>query len=486
MVTKDEYDALIENKTWDLVPYPANANVVRSLWIFRHKKKSDDSFERNKARLVGNGSNQQTGVDCSETFSPVVEPATIRTVLSIAISKSWCLHQLDVKNAFLHGNISETVYMHQPPSFRDLQHPDYVCLLKKSLYGLKQAPRVWYQHFTDFVATLGFSHTLCDHSLFIYHHGNNTTYILLYLDDIILTASSDTLHDSIMSKLNDEFSMKDLGPLSYFFDISVTRHSGGIFLSQHKYAEEIIERADMSSCKPISTPVDTKAKLIGVSENPYHGPTEYRSLAGPLQYLTFTRPDITYDVQQVYLFMHDPRTQHMTALKRIIRYIKGTSTHGLHISPSLVNTLTTYTDADWGGCPDTRRSTYGYCVYLGDNLVSWSAKRQPILSRSSAEAEYHGVAESCWLRNLLLELQCPVTKATIVYCDNASAVYLSGNPILHQRTKHIEMDIHFVRDKVYKGQVRVLHVPSHYQIADIFTKGLPLQLFDDFRDSLNI
>jgi len=169
---KDKYDALIENKTWDLVPRPANANVIRSLWIFRHKKRSDGSFERYKARLVGNGSNQQTGVDCGETFSLVVKPATIRTVLSIAISKSWCLHQLDVKNAFLHVNINETVYMHQPPGFRDPHHSDYVCLLKKSLYGLKQAPHAWYQRFAEFVATLGFSHSTCDHSLFIYHNGN--------------------------------------------------------------------------------------------------------------------------------------------------------------------------------------------------------------------------------------------------------------------------------------------------------------------------
>jgi hypothetical protein len=397
---------------------------------------------------------------------------------------------LDVKNAFLHGNLNETVYMYQPPGFRDPKHPDYVCLLKKSLYGLKQAPRAWYQRFTDFVATLGFSHSVCDNSLFTYHNGDDTAYILLYVDDIILTASSDTLRQSIMSKLSSEFAMKDLGPLSYFLGISVTRHSGGMFLSQHKYAEEIIERASMSSCKPVSTSVDTKAKLSGTSGNPYHDPSEYRSLAGALQYLTFTRPDISYAVQQVCLFMHDPRTQHMTALKRIIPYIKGTITHGLHLSPSSVDKLTTYTDADWGGCPDTRRSTSGYCVYLGDNLVSWSAKRQPTLSRSSAEAEYRGVAnvvsESCWLRNLLLELQCPITKATLVYCDNVSAVYLSGNPIQHQRTKHIEMDIHFVREKVARGQIRVLHVPSRYQIADIFTKGLPLQLFSDFRDSLNI
>jgi hypothetical protein len=151
-----------------------------------------------------------------------------------------------------------------------------------------------------------------------------------------------------MSKLSGEFAMKDLGPLCYFLGISVTRHSYGIFLSQHKYVEEIIERAAMSSCKPVSTPVDTKAKLSGLSGNPYHDPSEYRSLAGALQYLTFTRSDIAYAVQQVCLFMHDPRTQHMIALKRIIRYIKGTIHHGLHISPSLVDSLTTYTDADWG------------------------------------------------------------------------------------------------------------------------------------------
>ena len=188
--------------------------------------------------------------------------------------------------------------------------------------------------------------------------------------------------------------------------------------------------------------------------------------------------------------MHAPMDAHMQALKRIIRYVKGTLDHGLHLYPSSVSTLISYTDADWAGCPDTRRSTSGYCVFLGDNLLSWSSKRQATLSRSSAESEYRGVAnvvsESCWLRNLLLELHCPIKKATLVYCDNVSAIYLSGNPVQHQRTKHVEMDIHFVREKVARGEVRVLHVPSRHQIADIFTKGLPLILFEDFRDSLSV
>lgn len=490
MAMDDEFNALIKNKTWELVPRPPDVNVIRSMWIFTHKEKSDGVFERHKARLVGDGKTQQVGVDCGETFSPVVKPATIRTVLSLALSKAWSIHQLDVKNAFLHGELKETVYMHQPMGFKDPNFPNHVCLLKKSLYGLKQAPRAWYKRFADYVSTIGFSHSTSDHSLFIYRQGTSMAYILLYVDDIILTASSDAIRANIISLLSSEFAMKDLGSLHYFLGIAVTHHTGGLFLSQRKYAADIIERAGMSACKPSPTPVDTKPKLSANSSAPYADPSHYRSLAGALQYLTFTRPDIAYAVQQVCLFMHDPREEHMHALKRIVRYIQGTLDHGLHLYPSATSTLISYTDADWGGCPDTRRSTSGYCVFLGDNLISWSAKRQATLSRSSAEAEYRGVAnvvsESCWLRNLLLELHCPIRKATLVYCDNVSAIYLSGNPVQHQRTKHIEMDIHFVREKVARGEVRVLHVPSRYQIADVFTKGLPLVLFEDFRNSLSV
>ncbi|XP_021734041.1 uncharacterized protein LOC110700747 [Chenopodium quinoa] len=201
----------------------------------------------------------------------------------------------------------------------------------------------------------------------------------------------------------------------------------------------------MASCKPAATLVDTQSKLSADSGPQFHDPTLYRSLAGALQYLTFTHPDITYAVQQVCLFMHDPRQAHFDALKRLIRYIQGTIDHGLHLYPSSPTYLITYTDADWGGCPDTRRSTSGYCCFLGDNLISWSSKRQPTLSKSSAEAEYRGVAnvvaEACWLRNLLLELHCPLRRATVAYCDNVSAIYLSHNPVQHQRTKHVEMDI---------------------------------------------
>ena len=485
-----EFNALINNKTWDLVPRSPDMHVIRSMWLFRHKFKSDGTLERYKARLVCDGRTQQVGIDCGDTFSPVVKPATIRTVLSIALSQSWCINQLDVTNAFLHGNLLETVYMYQPMGFRHPQFPDHVCRLKKSLYGLKQAPRAWYQRFTDFVTTIGFIQSKCDNSLFILRHGPDTSYLLIYVDDIILTASSEALRLRIMHHLSAEFAMKDLGPLNYFLGIKVIRQANSMFLSQQGYAIDIITRAGMTSCKPINTPVDSKPKLSEKSGPEFENPTLYRSLAGALQYLTFTRPDISYVVQQICIHMHSPRVEHWNALKRIIRYIQGTSSYGLTLGKSTDSSLRAFTDADWAGCPDTRRSTSGYCVYLGDNLLSWSSKRQSTISRSSAEAEYRGianvVAELCWLRNLLLELHRPILRASLVYCDNVSAIYLSGNPVQHQRTKHIELDIHFVREKVQRGQVRVLHVPSRHQVADIFTKGLPKFLFDDFRSSLSI
>ncbi|GJX58966.1 ribonuclease H-like domain-containing protein [Tanacetum coccineum] len=263
-----------------------------------------------------------------------------------------------------------------------------------------------------------------------------------------------------------------------------------MFLSQSKYATEVLKRANMLACNPCRTPVDTDTKLAADGDQ-VSDPTLYRSLAGALQYLTFTRPDISYAVQQVCLFMHDPQEEsHFSALKRILRYVRGTLDYGLQLYSSSTSSLVAYSDADWAGCPTTRRSTSGYCVFLGNNLLSWSSKRHFTLSRSSAEVEYrgvaNGVAETCWLRNLLRELYTPLSTATIVYCDNVSAVYFSSNPVQHQRTKHIEIDIHFVRDLVTTGHVRVLHVPSRYQYADIFTKGLPTALFDEFRSSLSV
>ena len=224
---KSEYDAQVESGTWDLVPRPLNTNVVRSMWLFSHKFNADGTLRRHKSRLVANGKSQQVGVDCEETFSPVIKPTTIRTVLHLAVSWNWPLHQLDVKKAFLHETLKETVYMHQPPGFVDPEKPNHVRLLKKSLYGLKQSPRAWFQRFTQYATKIGFKNSKSDTSLFVYRQGSELAYLLLYVDDIILTASSSTILRSILSSLKSEFSMTDLGLLHYFLGISVRMDNNG-------------------------------------------------------------------------------------------------------------------------------------------------------------------------------------------------------------------------------------------------------------------
>jgi hypothetical protein len=334
----------------------------------------------------------------------------------------------------------------------------------------------------------GFVEAKSDTSLFILRRGLDTTYLLLYVDDIVLTASSPELLHRIISCLQQEFAMKDLGALHHFLGITVERRPQGLFLHQRQYTVDILERAGMADCKPCATPMYTQGKLSAVGP-PVVDPTGYRSIAGALQYPIFTRPDVAYVVQQVCLHMHDPREPHLTAMKRILRYLRGTLDFGLLRRSSALE-LRVYTDADWAGCPDTRRSTSGYTVFLGNNLVSWSSKRQPVVSRSSAEAKYrvvaNGVAEAVWLRQLLHELHSLLAMSTLVFCDNVSAVYLSTNLVQHQRTKHVEIDLHFVRERVACGAVRVLHVSTTSQFVDVFTKGLPSVVFTEFRSSLNI
>nr|GEY88017.1 ribonuclease H-like domain-containing protein [Tanacetum cinerariifolium] len=409
----DEYNALVKNGTWIFVPRPTDANLVQSMWLFKHKFYADGTLSRYKARLVANGSSQQLRVEFDETFSMVVKPATIRTVLSLVVSRQWPIHQLDVKNTFLNDDLSETVYMHQPSGFVDSHYPNY---------------------------------------------GSQVAYLLIYVDDIILTASSLVLLQQIIDSLHKEFDMTDLGALNYFLGISDVCHPTRLFLSQKKYALQLLERAHMANCNP--------SHQLTLTPNWVRTASTCLSL-----YASFEEP-------------------HFAALKRILNYVQGILELGLHLYASATTSLVGYTDADWAGCPSTRRSTSGYCVFLGDNLLSWSAKRQHTISCSSAKAEYQGVAnvvaETAWIRDLLRELHSPLLTATLVYFHNFSAVYMSANPVQHQRTKHIEIDIQLVRDMVKAGHVRVLHVPSRFQYADIFTKGLPSALFEDFWSILSV
>ncbi|GKD02781.1 ribonuclease H-like domain-containing protein [Tanacetum coccineum] len=277
----DEYNALISNGTWVLVPLLANVNVVRSMWLFKHKFNADGSLSRYKAHLVANRRNQQQGIDCDETFSPVVKPTTIRTVLSLSISRDWPIHQLDVKNAFLHGHLSETVYMHQTPGFVGPNKPNYVFHLQRSLYRLKQALRIWFQRFASYATRVSFQHSKTDSSLFVFHRASGIAYLLLYVDDIILTTSSSAFLQRIITSLHSEVAKTDLGSLNYFLVIFVKRSKSGFFCLNLNFAEEILERAHMQHCNLCKTPVDTKSKL-GSDGNLLSDPTLYSSLAGAL------------------------------------------------------------------------------------------------------------------------------------------------------------------------------------------------------------
>jgi hypothetical protein len=272
---EDEYGALMSNGTWELVFRPRGSNVITGKWIFTQKLRADDSFDRSKARWVLKSFTQCPNVDYDETFNPVVKPATVRTVLSIAVSRDWPIQKLNVKHAFLHGTLTEIVYCIQPTGFADPAHPDLLCRLKKSLYGLKQVPCAWYSRFASFLLSLGFAEAKSNTSLFVFHRGSDTIYLLLYVDDIILTPSSTELLCQTISALQREFTMKDLGPLHHFLGITVERRPDGLLLHQRTYTLNVLKRAVMTDCKPCLTPVDLKPKLAADSAPSVWDPSQF-------------------------------------------------------------------------------------------------------------------------------------------------------------------------------------------------------------------
>jgi len=485
-----EIAALHRNQTWDLVQQPSDANVIGCKWVYKLKHKSDGSIERYKARLVAKRYNQTHGLDYFETFSPVVKAATIRIILTIALSFKWELRQLDVHNAFLNGDLQKQVYMLQPPGYMDTTFPDKVCRLNKAIYGLKQAPRAWFQRLSSALLQWSFSSSKTDSSMFIHFGKSSTLIVLIYVDDIILTGSSSTQISSLNAKLNSVFALRDLGKLSYFLGIEVAYHDGSMTLSQSKYVSDLLHRTAMFDTKPAHTPGAVGKNLSKFDGDPLPDVTQYRSVVGALQYLTMTRPDIAFVVNKVCQFMQQPTSAHWFSVKRILRYLKGTLHDGLVLSHSSHLTLEGFSDADWGGQPDDRRSTSGYLVYLGGNLVSWSSSKQKVVSRSSAESEYRGLAfataEMIWMQALLQELCVSIPAIPLLWYDNISAYHMAKNPVFHARTKHIEIDLHFIRDQVTRGKLQLQFIPTVEQPADLLTKNLTSSKFLSLKTQLCI
>ncbi|KAL0399261.1 UNVERIFIED_CONTAM: Retrovirus-related Pol polyprotein from transposon RE1 [Sesamum radiatum] len=462
-----ELQALETNGTWELTSLPLHKKPIGSRWVFKLKYNPDGSIERYKARLVAKGYNQ----------------------IEVATSRSWPLLQLDVNNAFLHGHLDEEVYMDPPEGYAKAQ-PGQVCRLRRSLYGLKQASRQWNLELTSKLLDFGFVQSPHDNCLFLKGSGADFIALLVYVDDIILTGASECQLTAVKDYLDRLFTIKDLGPAKYFLGLELTRSTHGLHVSQRKYLQDILLDASMTEAKPASTPFPPGLRLTLEGGSLLPSPDRYRRLVGRLLYLGFTRPDISFPVQQLSQFLQSPRTTHWDAALHILRYLRGSSSLGLFFSSRSSLQLSAFSDAAWASCLDSRRSITGFCIFLGSSIVSWKTKKQATVSRSSAEAEYRSMAstvsELLWISYLLRDFQLPVQRPIPFWCDNRAALHITANPVFHERTKHLDIDCHLVRDQFKAGFISPSHISGLQQPADLFTKAVPLPSFTRLLSKLGL
>ena len=416
---------------------------------------------------------------------------TVRILISLVANRDWPLKQFDVKNAFLNGELEEEVYMDPPPGTKcSPSNVGKVCKLKRSLYGLKQSPRAWFGKFSKSMKVFGYKQCNSDHTLFIKHQAGRMTALIVYVDDMVVTGDDPEEMEALQQYLSKEFEMKDLGELRYFLGIEVARSRLGISLSQKKYVLDLLSETGMLACKPAETPIEMNHRLGEYLDQIPTDKGRYQRLVGRLIYLAHTRPDIAYAVSVVSQFMHAPSDEHMDAVYRILKYLKNAPGKGLLFSKSHELEVMGYTDADWAGDQTNRRSALGYFTFVGGNLVTWRSKKQKVVARSSAEAEYrgmaHGVCELLWIRNVLKDLRIKYREPMDLHCDNKAAIEIAHNPVQHDRTKHVEVDRHFIKENLDRKIIRFPFVQSEDQLADVLTKAVSGRVFNSSIDKLGM
>lgn len=400
------------------------------------------------------------------------------------------MFQLDVKSAFLHGELKEDVYVEQPRGFESEKEREKVYKLKKALYGLRQAPRAWYSRIESYFQREGFRKCYCEHTLFVKTEGNNLLIISLYVDDLIYTSDSEMMLESFKTSMKREFAMTDLGRMKYFLGVEVIQDEEGIFISQKKYARDMLKKFGMEVCNAVRNPIVTGNKLTRRGAGAMVNPTAFKQLVGSLRYLTATRPDLIYSVNLVSRYMEEPTEQHMLAAKRILRYVQGTIEFGIQYKRGEGEELLGYVDSDYAGDEDDRRSTSGYAFMLGNGAISWASKKQSIVTLSTTEAEFvaaaSGACQAVWLRNMLEEIGFIQGVKTVLFCDNSSTIKLSRNPVLHGRSKHIHVRYHFLRELVNDGVIELEYCHTEEQLSDIMTKAVMLEVFEKLRKELGL
>lgn len=401
------------------------------------------------------------------------------------------MFHLDVKSAFLNGELEEEIYVDQPQGFEVKGKEEHVYKLNKALYGLKQAPRAWYSKVDKYLTSSGFRRSNFEATLYIREDKyGNMLIVSLYVDDLLVTGSSEVQMKKFKAEMEINFEMSDLGEMHYFLGMEILQKSSGIFIFQQKYAIELLKKFKMENCRVVSTPLVANEKLTKEDDGELADPTCYRRLVGSLLYLTITRPDLMYSVSLLSRFMQEPREKHMVAAKRVLRYVKGTLDYGIEYKSVEKGLLQGFSDSDWAGSLDDSKSTSGYAFNLGSGVFSWSSKKQEVVAQSSAEAEYIAAAgaanQAIWLRNLMEDLSMKQTDATVIWVDNKSAISMAKNPVFHGRSKHIKVKFHAIREAESSQEIKLLHCNSNEQIADILTKGLQKGKYEEQRQILGV
>ncbi|GJW52222.1 ribonuclease H-like domain, reverse transcriptase, RNA-dependent DNA polymerase [Tanacetum coccineum] len=485
-----ELDSINKNNTWTLTTLPTNHKAIGLKWVFKTKRDAKGEIIKYKARLVAKGYVQEQGIDFDEVFAPVARIETVRLILALAAYHGWQVHHLDVKSAFLHGDLKEEVYVTQPEGFIQQGNSGKVYKLTKALYGLRQAPRAWNVKLDQTLKSLDFKKCNLEQAVYTKRSKTSTLIVGVYVDDLIITGTPRKEIDLFKSQMKDKFEMSDLGLLAYYLGIEVTQTGGEITIKQTGYINKILKESSMMESNDTKIPMDPGTKLVKAEDGNSVDATYYRSLIGSLRYLLHTRPDLSYSVRLLIKFRQDPKDHHLKAIKQVIRYIKGTKEHGIIYKKEGGCKITGYSDSSYGVNTDQGKGTTGIVFYFGESPITWCTQKQPTVALSSCESEFmaatRAACQALWLKRLLSEITGWDEERITLKVDNISAIALVRNPVFHGISKHIDIRYHFIRECVKNRHINVEHVSGELQRVDILTKALPRLKFVTMRQMLGV